>query len=225
MIDTIVEQVDVETAVQRLGELLDESVVVLDPAEAFKARQFDAECKIVRRGCSWDLSQVNVDTLRQEFKKAPFKNIQIADLRAFLEHKLAQMLGQNATRTDFAQRLQKVIDAYNAGAAATENYYDELAAYAEALKAEAERQRRRAWPDRRTVTKPDSFRNLDGIPTRLECPSSRIDLQRRAGMIQRLSTSQRLPKSSTRLAMTVSTKKLIEASMKQTTPARNPTRA
>lgn len=138
VIDTIIEQADVETAVQRLGALLDESVVV-DNAEAFKAKQFDAEYKIVQRGRSWDLSQVNVDKLREEFKKAPYKNIQIADLRAFLEHKLAEMLGQNATRTAFAQRLQMVIDAYNSGATATENYYDELTAYAEGLKAESER--------------------------------------------------------------------------------------
>ena len=127
---------------QRLGDLLDESVVV-DNAEAFKAKQFDAEYKIVQRGRSWDLSQVNVDQLREEFNQAPFKNIQIADLRAFLEHKLAQMLAQNATRSDFAQRLQNVIDAYNSGATATESYYDELTAYAEALKAEAERSGKR----------------------------------------------------------------------------------
>jgi type I restriction enzyme R subunit len=138
VIDTIIEQPDVEAAVQRLGELLDESVVV-DNAEAFKAKQFDAEYRIVQRGRSWDLSQVDVVKLREEFKQAPYKNIQIADLRAFLEHKLAEMLAQNTTRTDFAQRLQKVIDAYNAGATATENYYDELTAYAEGLKAEAER--------------------------------------------------------------------------------------
>jgi type I restriction enzyme, R subunit len=46
----------VESAIQRLGELLDESVIV-DNAEAFKAKQFDAEYKIVQRGRSWDLSQ------------------------------------------------------------------------------------------------------------------------------------------------------------------------
>ena len=35
----------------------------------------------------------------------------IADLRAFIEKTLAGMLAQNATRLDFSQRLQKVIDA------------------------------------------------------------------------------------------------------------------
>jgi hypothetical protein len=54
----------------------------------------------------------------EEFKKATYKNIEITDLRAFLQHKLEQMLQQNATRTDFAQRLQQIIDAYNAGGCA-----------------------------------------------------------------------------------------------------------
>ena len=138
VMDTFVEQADVESAVRRLGELLDESVVV-DNAEAFKAKQFDAEYKIVQRGKAWDLSQVNVNKLREEFKKAPFKHIEITDLRAFLQHKLDEMLAQNATRSDFALRLQAVIDAYNSGATATEDYYDQLAAFTEGLKAEAER--------------------------------------------------------------------------------------
>ncbi|MFX8297389.1 type I restriction enzyme endonuclease domain-containing protein, partial [Acinetobacter baumannii] len=64
---------------------------------------------------------------------------QIADLQAFLQRKLAEMLAQNRTRGDFIQRLQKVIGAYNSGATSTENYYDELTAFAQELKEEAER--------------------------------------------------------------------------------------
>ncbi|MDS4012724.1 MAG: type I restriction endonuclease subunit R [Candidatus Accumulibacter sp.] len=138
IMDSIVEQTDVDSAALRLAALLDESVVV-DNAEAFKAKQFQAEYQIVQRGKAWDLSKVDVEKLREEFKQAPFKHIAIADLRAFLQKKLAEMLGQNATRVDFVQRLQRVIDAYNSGATATENYYEELSAFAEALKEEAER--------------------------------------------------------------------------------------
>ena len=138
VMDAIIEQVDVASAVRRLGELLDESVVV-DRAETFKAKQFDAEYKIVQRGKAWDLSRVNVEKLREEFKQADYKHIAIADLRSFLEKKLAEMLAQNATRTDFAQRLQAVIDAYNSGATATEDYYEQLTAHVQALKEEAER--------------------------------------------------------------------------------------
>ena len=141
VMDAIIEQADVTSVVQRLGELLDESVVV-DKAETFQARQHEAEYKIVQRGRAWDLSKVNVEKLREEFKQAPFKNIAIADLRSFLEKKLAEMLAQNATRVDFAQRLQAVIDAYNSGATATEDYYQQLTAHVAALKEEAERHAR-----------------------------------------------------------------------------------
>lgn len=138
VMDAIVQQADASQAIKRLTALLDESVVV-DDAEAFTARQFEAEYQIVQRGKAWDLSKVDVEQLRAEFKQAPYKNIEIANLQAFLERKLASLLAQNSTRADFAQRLQKVIDAYNAGATATENYYDELTAFADTLKAEAER--------------------------------------------------------------------------------------
>ncbi|MBL8405656.1 MAG: type I restriction endonuclease subunit R [Dechloromonas sp.] len=138
VMDSIVEQTDIDNAALRLSALLDESVVV-DNAETFKAKQFQAEYQIVQRGKAWDLSKVNVEKLRDEFKQAPFKHIAIADLRAFLQKKLAEMLAQNTTRIDFLQRLQSVIDAYNSGATATENYYEELSAFAETLKEEAER--------------------------------------------------------------------------------------
>jgi type I restriction enzyme R subunit len=138
VMDSIVEQADIDSAVQRIEALLDASVVV-DNAEAFSAKEFEAQYKIVQRGRAWDLSKVNVEKLRDEFKQAPFKHIAIADLQAFLQRKLTEMLAQNSTRVDFLQRLQKVIDAYNSGATSTENYYDELTAFAQALKEEAER--------------------------------------------------------------------------------------
>lgn len=52
------------------------------------------------------------------------------------------MLQQNATRTDFAQRLQEIIDRYNSGGSSTENAYEELIKYAENLHAEEERHKR-----------------------------------------------------------------------------------
>ena len=138
VMDSIVEGADIESAVQRIEALLDASVVV-DNAEAFSVKEFEAQYQIVQRGKAWDLSKVNVEKLREEFQQAPFKNIEIADLQAFLQRKLTEMLAQNSTRGDFIQRLQKVIDTYNSGATATENYYEELTAFAQSLKDEAGR--------------------------------------------------------------------------------------
>lgn len=138
VIDSLIEQKDIDAVSLKIAELLDESVVVND-AEAFKARQYNAEYQIIQKGKSWDLSKINFDKLREEFKQATYKNIEIADLRAFLQHKIDLMLQQNATRTDFAQRLQEIIDAYNSGGSATENSFEELVKFAEELHAESER--------------------------------------------------------------------------------------
>lgn len=138
VIDSLIEQKDIDAISLKIAELLDVSVVVND-AEAFKARQYNAEYQIIQKGKTWDLSKINFDKLREEFKQATYKHIEIADLRAFLQHKLELMLQQNATRTDFAQRLQQIIDAYNSGGSSTENYYEDLMKFTEDLRAEDER--------------------------------------------------------------------------------------
>ena len=63
-----------------------------------------------RSGKTWDLSKIDFEKLKEDFKASSHKNIEIADLRAFIQKKLEQMLKQNATRTDFATRLQGIID-------------------------------------------------------------------------------------------------------------------
>lgn len=138
VMDGIVGEADIDAASRRIAELLDESVVVND-AEAFTARQYSAEYQIIQKGKTWDLSKIDFDKLRDEFKQATYKNIEIADLRAFIELKLKQMLTQNASRADFAQRLQKIIDTYNAGGSSTENYYEDLLRFAQDMQVEDER--------------------------------------------------------------------------------------
>lgn len=137
VIDSIIGQVDIDSVSLKIAELLDQSVVADD--QRLRTQEYGAEYKIVQTGKVWDLSQTNFDKLKTEFSAAPYKNIEIADLRSFLESKLNQMLQQNTTRTDFAQRLQSIIDRYNAGGSSTENYYEALVDFAENLKQESER--------------------------------------------------------------------------------------
>lgn len=136
VIDSIVEQIDLAEASQKVAELLDESLIVND-AERFSDRSL--EYQIIQTGKTWDLSKIDFDRLRQDFGKATYKNIEIADLKAFIERKLQQMLAQNIQRADFAQKLQQIVDRYNAGASSTENYFEDLIEFAEAMKAESER--------------------------------------------------------------------------------------
>lgn len=138
VIESIIEQVDVDAISQRIGELLDESVVV-DNAEKFAAKEYESEYKIIAKGKVWDLSKINFDKLKEDFQQATYKNIEIADLRKFIQYKLEQMLQQNMTRIDFAQRLQKIIDTYNSGGSSTENYFDDLMNFARDMRAEDER--------------------------------------------------------------------------------------
>ena len=137
MINSIIERTNIDSIDLKISELLDRSVVADD--NAVSQPEYTAEYKIVSTGKILDLSKIDYDKLKTEFKLAPYKNIQIADLRSFLENKLDRMLQQNTTRTDFAQRLQFIIDRYNAGGSATENYYEALVDFAQNLKQESER--------------------------------------------------------------------------------------
>ena len=65
------------------------------------------EYRIVQSGKTWDLSKIDFEKLKEDFQRATYKNIEIADLRAFIQHKLDQMLKQNATRTDFAPAITR----------------------------------------------------------------------------------------------------------------------
>jgi|GEM_PF-1688219 len=97
------------------------------------------EWRIPQSGKTWDLSKNNFDKLKEDFRRATYKNIEITDLRAFIQRKLDQMLQQNATRSDFAQRLQQIIDAYNSGSSSADNYFAELIKFTQDLQEEAER--------------------------------------------------------------------------------------
>ena len=136
VIDSIIGQTDIDAVSLRIGELLDESLVVDQPVGMKESTEV---YRITKSGRTWDLSKINFENLKEEFQHATYKNIEIADLRAFIQRKVEQMLRQNVTRTDFAQRLQDIIDAYNAGSSSADNYFDELLKYAKDLKAESER--------------------------------------------------------------------------------------
>ncbi len=138
VIDTIIQQVNIDKVGLRISELLDESVVV-DNAEKLLLREHSEEYQIVQKGKVWDLSKINFDKLKEDFARSMYKNIEIADLRAFIQNKIQIMIDQNVTRKDFAEKLQEIIDTYNSGGSATENYFDDLMKFTQDLKEEDER--------------------------------------------------------------------------------------
>ena len=138
VVDTYVHRADIDEVTEKIAELLDESVVV-DNAERFVRDDHKASYEIIQKGKSWDLSKIDFDKLKKDFKKATYKNIEIADMRAFIEDRLRQMIEQNHTRTDFYQKFQEIIERYNSGASSTENYHDEMVKFMEGMSEEAER--------------------------------------------------------------------------------------
>ena len=140
VIDSIVQQADIDEVSRRIGELLDASVVV-DKSRVGAVAEHGTFA-ITQRGKVWDLSKIDFDKHKQEFRQSEHRNIEIADLRAFLEKKTEQMLRQNTTRTDFAERLRRIIEEYNAGGSSNERYFDELLKFSRDLRAEEERHAR-----------------------------------------------------------------------------------
>jgi type I restriction enzyme R subunit len=138
MVDSIIQQQDIDSAARQISDLLDESVIVDDSGHSV-VRESGKGFKIMQKGKSWDLSRIDFDKLHEDFKKTAYKNIEIADLRAFLEKKLNEMLNKNRTRRDFAERLQEIIDNYNAGSTSTDIDFAELVKFAQDLKEEEER--------------------------------------------------------------------------------------
>ena len=67
------------------------------------------------KGLTVDLSQINMEKLRDEFsKRVKRKATVIEDIRQIVERKLAQMLANNPLRMNYEKKYQEVIAAYNA---------------------------------------------------------------------------------------------------------------
>lgn len=92
---------DIEQAKRKVSQLLNESIV----SYGDKPKNFEIK--------AWnriDLSKLDVQKLKEEFKDAPYKNLEIADLKAFINSKLEQMMAENTTRTNFAEKLKEIIE-------------------------------------------------------------------------------------------------------------------
>lgn len=136
VVDGIVGESNIEKVKLKISELLDQSIVTANEDPLINDPTLEYQ---VREGRVLDLSKLDFDKLKADFKEKKYKHIEIADLRGFIEQKLEVMLKENSTRTNFAERLQEIIERYNAGSVTTENYFDELVRFAEGLKEEDER--------------------------------------------------------------------------------------
>ena len=93
----------------------------------------------IHQGKVIDLSKLDVDAIRKEINKTPYKALETDDLRAFVERTLEQFINKNCTRVAFSQRYRNIIDRYNAGGSDNEDYYKKLLQLIEDLKKEQSR--------------------------------------------------------------------------------------
>ncbi|WP_224999428.1 type I restriction endonuclease subunit R [Cesiribacter sp. SM1] len=61
----------------------------------------------------YDISGIDFNKLKEEFKKSKKKNTTVQNLKNYIEQKLAKMMRQNPLRTDFYKRYQEIIADYN----------------------------------------------------------------------------------------------------------------
>jgi type I restriction enzyme R subunit len=142
VIDGKADRADLESAKRRIGQLLDESIVAQAVEEQNSKKPLieniaaEGNAFTIKPWKQIDLSKLDIEKLKEEYKEAPHKNIEIADLRAFISDKLQQMMERNVTRISFAQKLQEIIDRYNSGNATNENFFDDLMAFVDKMREE-----------------------------------------------------------------------------------------
>ncbi len=86
-----------------------------------------------------DLSKIDYQALMRKFERTPNKNVEAQQLRALIERKLDNLIRLNASRYDFLDRFQKMIEAYNSGALSIEQLFAELVTLTQDLNEEEQR--------------------------------------------------------------------------------------
>lgn len=86
-----------------------------------------------------DLSQIDFDALERKFSRSKTKNIEAQQLRALIERKLDNLIRLNASRYDYLDRFQKMIEAYNTGALSIEQFFEQLVMLTQDLNDEEQR--------------------------------------------------------------------------------------
>ena len=86
-----------------------------------------------------DLSKIDFQALATKFKQSKRKNIDLEALKAQLASRLTQMMQLNPTRTDYLEKFEELIKAYNAGSLNIEQIYRDLVELTRRLSSEQQR--------------------------------------------------------------------------------------
>lgn len=124
--EVIDEEIDVSQVKKDLENLLDRSIRA-------------GEYIIKDRPKLKDLSKIDFEALHKFFEDSDTKNIEAESLSAELEEKIKQMVSKNKLRKHFLDRLNKLINEYNAGSHDVDHFFDQLVNLAKELSEEERR--------------------------------------------------------------------------------------
>lgn len=127
-VKSLVPTPDISHIMEQIENLLDQSVA----AEAYLIRDEPEDQEVNKK---IDLSQIDFEKLKGIFAKGR-KRTEMERLRALLSKKIEAMVALNRSRTDFLERFQRLIDAYNAGSKNIEEIYSEMIEIAGSLNEE-----------------------------------------------------------------------------------------
>ena len=129
-----VRDVNIDKAKIELDKTLDLSVKASSVHEESKAKEYG-----IKAMKTISLAEIDTKDVRRRIQESPYKNIEIQELRSFIEEKLEKLLQGNKTRIKFSERYKAIIDKYNSGNSSNENYYEDLIGFVDDLKEEDER--------------------------------------------------------------------------------------
>ena len=130
-IRSLTPEADISEVMQDVEELLDESIAAEGYVIREQSEPYSAERLV-------DLSKIDFEALKAHFQKS-HKRIQAEQLKGAINSKLRRMVRLNRSRMNYLERLQQMIDEYNAGSINVDVFFDRLVKLAKELSAEEKR--------------------------------------------------------------------------------------
>lgn len=108
-IDIIYKKIKETKVVDDITEVIKELHLIVD--DAINAQEMKEDS--IEEYKRFDISNIDFDKLKEEFKKSPRKNTTVHDMQEKIEMRLEKMLKQNPTRMDYYARYHQIIEEYN----------------------------------------------------------------------------------------------------------------
>lgn len=95
------EQADISHIIRQLHQVVDEAIEIQPPAV------------VAEKLIPYDISKIDFELLRKEFKRIPTKRSTVQNLKTAIEQRLQRLLQQNPLRTNFQSHYEQIVAEYN----------------------------------------------------------------------------------------------------------------